>query len=560
MNDRRFHYSLWLVLVIAFLIRLWGIWNVSTSDEYNEVFEALRQCAGHFNMERWVKRLYLYILAVQYGIYYAVGWVFDMFQSPMHFAEKIIRDMEPLFIIGRFTSVIAGTLTVALVYRIGEKYFNRNTAIISSILLTFSVFHIDLSQQAKVDALLGLLVTATFYFVFKLVTQNSQSKWDYAWCGFFMALAVQTKINSAVLIIPFIVTMLLNYRGKINTARSLAIFTFFFLLGFVIANPPVVLAPLHFLTNILKLTRVFDTPVNVVPSELIGFIAYPLFYYKSMGLLISIATLLALLNAFLDRARKKIVILTFIFPFFLMMGSLKSLVAPYYLIPILPVLFLLVADYLSLQHSRLKDRGLCLGGASRVLLILFISVFFFTPAKNVGYHVFSLSGANTRYLAKDWIEANIPPGSKILMDSGKSINSSAPPVAENRESLERIIRKTNENISQGKIVHEMVDKNALVYYELLLRTVPEKSYDITSTMFGLEVKTIDHYMAEGYQYFIISRERKESRAGNYAKENMPDVARFYTSLDVDKRVHLIQVIAPTLKNSGDTFFIYMLKS
>lgn len=560
MTDRRQHLVFLLILCMAFLVRLWGIWNVSTTDEYNEVIEALRVCSGHLNYERWIKRFYLYILAFEYGLYFSVGWIFNVFQSPMDFAEKIVRNMEPLFIIGRFTSVIAGTITVGFLYKIGETYYNRKTAIIASLLLTFTVFHVDLSQQAKVDALLGLLVTATFYFLFRLLSSDSQGKKDFALCGFFMALAIQTKISSITLFIPLIVTLVLTYKAKKDTLRFVTYFATFFLVGFIIGNPPFLFAPLKFIVNIYNYKRVFFLPENVVPSEVIGYIAYPIFYYKSLGIILSIITILALFNSFFTLDRKKLVILVFIFPFLLMIASLTSQMDAYYLIPIIPVLYLVVGDFLDSQYTRLQSRSWLAPRTSSAFANLFLIALLFIPVKNVAAHACSLSGPNTRYIARDWIEANIPPGSKILMDSGKSINSSAPLIAESHKTLETTIRKANENISQGKIVHEMVDTNALVYYELLLKTVPEKSYDITSTMFGLNVESIDYYINNGYKYFIISQTRKDARTSYYAKKNLQEVAKFYLSLDTDKRVHLIKVIIPTVKNRGDTFLIYRLES
>ena len=560
MNNKRLSYIFFAVVSIAFFIRLWGIWNVTTTDEYNEVIEALRICSGHFNLERWIKRFYLYILALQYSVYFTIGWVFDVFQNPMDFAERIVRNMEPLFMIGRFTSVLAGAITVALLYKVGETFFNKRVGTISSLLLTFTVFHVDLSQQTKVDALLGLLVTATFYFIFQLLCSDSRNKWSYAWCGFFMALSVQTKINSVVLIVPFMAALWLTYQSKRDTIRYLTMFSIFFVVGFIIANPPVVIAPIRFLVNIVSWTKVYHTPVNVIPNEIIGFLAYPMFYYKSMGFLISVVTALALLGAFTTLDRRKIVILTYICSFCILMGPLTSLIAPYYLVPIMPLLYLLIGDFLDSQYNRLLAKKWLTPRTTQVLAIVFALAMLFVPAHNVTVHLRSLSGPNTRYISKDWIEANIPPGSKILLDSGKSINSAAPLIAESRQNIETVIRAAKENISQGRIVHEMVDTNALVYYELLLKTVPEKAYDITSTMFGLQVKTIDYYIANGYEYLIISESMKESRTGEYARKNLPHVAEFYLSLDTDNRVQFVHVVAPTATNRGDTFLIYRLRS
>jgi hypothetical protein len=91
---------------------------------------------------------------------------------------------------------------------------------------------------------------------------------------------------------------------------------------------------------------------------------------------------------------------------------------------------------------------------------------------------------------------------------------------------------------------------------MLLQTVPEESYDITSTKFGLELKSIDYYLEGGYKYFIISNSMKRSRSDSYTAERYPKSYQFYTSLDTDSRLRLIKVIAPSATSSGDTFSIY----
>ncbi|MBE9582294.1 MAG: hypothetical protein IMF18_11835, partial [Proteobacteria bacterium] len=131
-------------------------------------------------------------------------------------------------------------------------------------------------------------------------------------------------------------------------------------------------------------------------------------------------------------------------------------------------------------------------------------------------------------------------------------------IAENNESLRRIIDAAKENVVEGKIVHGMVDRNALVYYELLLKTVPKMSYDITSTMFGLQVHPIDYYVTNGFDYFIISENMKRSRTTDLIERGNPYVARFYSSLDQNVRLCLIKVIEPGCFNRGDTFYIYRL--
>jgi hypothetical protein len=548
------------IILTALALRLWGIWNVSATDEYNEVLEALRVGSGHLNFMRWGKRVYLYLLAVEYGIYFALGWILDIFQSRMDFAAQIVRNMEPLFIIGRITSALCGTLTVAWLYQIGRRFFNPLTGMVAAILLSITVFHIDLSQQAKVDALLGLFVVGVIYFTLKIATGQAMRR-DFVWCGALTALAIQTKINTVVLGGPLLVALVYHWRdhGASQVVRSFSMYYMpAFLVGFLLGNPPVLIAPHKYLQAMLGVSKVYTEAINENPSTMIGFLAYPFSFYRAMGFAVCALAVGALVFGLLRPNRRRALMLAFILPFYLVMGASRYMVYPYYIIPALPFLYLLMGDLIASLWTRIAS-NIAISTAKVQILFAALGCLMLVPPVISAYrHSITLTGPNTRYLAKQWIEANIPADSKILMDSGKSINSSAPLIAENRATLERILSHARSNIEQGKIVNAMVDSNALIYYELLLQTVPPKAYDITSTMFGLELEPVDYYLENGYDYFIISKSMKEARTTGFSIREHPQAAQFYASLEQDPRLHLIHVISPGRLNRGDTFLIYRL--
>ena len=83
-----------IVLTIGAFMRFYGISNAENTDEYNEVMEALRVASGKFNYERWMKKGFQNILAIEYGVYFVFGYLINMFSNPMDFAEKIVRDID----------------------------------------------------------------------------------------------------------------------------------------------------------------------------------------------------------------------------------------------------------------------------------------------------------------------------------------------------------------------------------------------------------------------------------------------------------------------------------
>jgi len=553
------HRLLLFLLALAFLLRIWGIWNADSSDEYNEVFEALRVCSGHLNYERWFKRFYLYILSIEYSFFYAVGWLLQQFASPADFAAKIIRDLTPLFLIGRVTSAVMGTISVFMTYRIGNSLYGRNVGLIAALFLCLNVVNIELSHYARVDATLCAVVLISFYFITKIFQGGEiRSNKYYALAGIFMGIAFQNKIPSVVLTIPFMFAHLAasGFRLSPSTVlnRKMACFAVLFLIGMIIGNPAILFAPVKFLLGVLATGNVFTTPVNETMSEHIGYIAYLLSFYKELGIPLSALAIYSLWNAVISKSREDLLLLSFIVPFYGLMGASQYMVSNSYMIPLMPFLYILSAGYLISLLKKLRHEQ----SVSQKVLVFVLLLLLIHPVVNATKLLLSFSGKNTRYLSKIWIENNIPFGSNILMDSGKTINSNAPLIAQNKDSILRTISSIEETLATGTLNDptRMVDKNAVTYYKMLLESVPKESYDITSTKFGLDVKSIGYYIENDYQYFVIAESMKQSRTNEFFRQRYPDIAYFYSSLDMDYRIRLIQVFEPSQMNSGDTFYIY----
>jgi len=70
----------------------------------------------------------------------------------------------------RLPSVIVGTGSIILIYAVGKLIFNRTTALIASLILAVSVFHIEYSQEARVYSLLAFLTLCSFYLFLKTLS------------------------------------------------------------------------------------------------------------------------------------------------------------------------------------------------------------------------------------------------------------------------------------------------------------------------------------------------------------------------------------------------------
>ena len=76
----------------------------------------------------------------------------------------------------RFMPLLFSTLTVLFIYKTGLKFFNLRIAIITSLLFTFSNFHIFFAHETRVDSLFTLLTTVSMYSFLSLVRDKNQRK------------------------------------------------------------------------------------------------------------------------------------------------------------------------------------------------------------------------------------------------------------------------------------------------------------------------------------------------------------------------------------------------
>jgi len=549
------------ILLLALILRLWGIWNVEHTDEFNEVFEALRVDSGHFNYERLFKRFYLYGLAVEYAFYYAIGWLAGAFSSPLNFAEAIVRDMKPLFLMGRVTSMVAGVTSVYLLYDLGSRLYSAQVGLLASLTLALDMAHVEVSQHARVDATLILLILLCFHFLVRLCEGRDKRLRDCFWTGLLLGLAIQTKINAVVLICPVLLAYWFSRRtpgsARNHSGVEIAALAGSSILGFVLGNPPVVAALPNFILRTWQLSGVYFESRDTVSSSSIGFVVYLRFLFSQMGLPLFIFWLVGTAYALVKRSKSDILMLSFIIPFYLVMGATRYRLAAHYILPAIPFFFL-IAWRLALDVSRYFENWFHSFRLRPALVISWVLLLPLVPGLLI--YELSISGQNTRHLAKSWIERHIPPGSRILMDSGKSINSFSPPIAEDKATLQRTIARAEENIANGIIVHRMVDQTGLLYYKLLLKTVPPVSYGVTSTAFGLYVKDLSHYLNNGYEYFVISKTMAESYLYPQASQRWPQSAWFYAAVFKSERLELLQVISPSTFHAGDTFYIFRAKS
>lgn len=544
------------ILVLSFVLRVWGIWNIEQTDEFNEVFEALKVDSGSLNLDRWNKKVLIYILAVEYALYFGMGWLFGIFSSVSDFASKIAVDMAPLFIIGRVTSAIFGTAIVFITYLVGKRLFDKEAGLYAAIFLCFNFVHVEHSHLVLVDITMTLFVMLSFYFAVCMMYQGTKK--EYFLAGLFAGIAIVAKVPAIFILISVgIAHAIVSYEKSGNLKNIVFDGKVIFIIlgiiaGGILGNPAILLAFPKYLEWLRSLLGAYQGTVDQIAywTPVNGFVFYLKTLSRNLGLPLLGLTIAGLLY-FIARPRREILLLlSFILPFYFFMANSKWVLADRYMIPIFPFLSVIAGGFLYEIKARMKIRKFVMAVTLVILLII--------PLKSVSIFEISLLQKNTRYWAKEWIESNIPKGSKILIDSGRTINTQSPPLFNNRENIIAIMNKI-ENLEEGETFDDsrIVDFRSAVYFKYMLNNLPSVTYDLTSTELGKKVKNIKYYRENGYDYIVTSSDITWLAENEKWANTYPESAMFYKSLK--KEFKIVKDFNPGVTRSGPRIVIYKVE-
>jgi hypothetical protein len=348
-----------------------------------------------------------------------------------------------------------------------------------------------------------------------------------------------------------------SYR-EIVWCKEMAVSSASFLAGFIASNPPVVLGFKKWLQSFIWQYGIHQNVYDQVPYAVgdSGYYSYLLLLYGEMGAPLFLCTVAAIAYALFKRDQWSMLMVACLIIVFGVLGSTTYLIQNRYFMSLLPLLFILNGRLLDDAVSRLR---LPVWGAT-LGLTAFFGVLSLLPAKESLAFTRTLTDRNTSSIAKEWIEENIPAGSKVLIDAGHTIITSGPRINQSREKLELQLNQIR-NLKEGETFDspqvKIVDSYAAIYFELLLRHVPKVTYDLTTTELGREIESLQYYLDNGFEYFIHNGDIRDNFRSDVWKIKYPQSAVFYESLD--SSLELIKSFEPSETRSGQPVRIYRFK-
>lgn len=419
--------ALFSVIVVALLLRVWGgrfglpyLYHV---DESAYMRTALRLGGGHLSNPPYDPTGFANILFLEYGASYALGRILGVFQSIKDFA--IVgsggKVMTFLILLSRYTSALLGTATVAVVYVLGARIRSKMTGVIAAAFLAVSFLHVRDSHYGVPD------ITMTFFVVLcvsmYVIALDRQRVRDVMLAGIAGGLAIATKWIALPVILSAPITAFTGRgsSGGTDTGPSrleyLAVSAAGFALGFAVGSFQVLLSPG------LYWGKVVDEFLKTAPDSgvwRVDTVPGWLFYVRTLRYGLGVALLvLSVLGGFaylvsILRSRDGLSVLVLFFPllYFLLMGSNRHY-AWRYALPLVPFLALFAAEAVVIVSTCAQTRRFKLAGVLTVALV-FLAII--QPLSMSIRHDILLTREDTRTIAKEWIEANIPIGAKIALD------------------------------------------------------------------------------------------------------------------------------------------------
>lgn len=215
--------NIWLILILimAFFLRCWHLADIPANLYGDEFTQALAARA---------------FLEGKGGSPFSTGW-YSLPTLYFFLGSFFLRFLGNGVFAWRFFSVLAGMLTVLMLYLFGKEFFNKKVGLIAAALLSFFHAHIFFSRIGSNQIFDGLFHLLVYYFL--LLGIKKEKIVYFVLAGAFLGLSQYfyfgTKIISVISLAVFIPWVLLFFFRK--KTKSLFFLLCFLASAFIVFFP-----------------------------------------------------------------------------------------------------------------------------------------------------------------------------------------------------------------------------------------------------------------------------------------------------------------------------------
>ncbi len=504
-------YILAFILLTAFLLRIGGIFHgyplVVLSDEIATLSASLKMIGTYsFHAADAVGYYYPALLSYVYlpflALFLALGRWLGIFTDVQQIKETVLLNLGFFIPAARLISVILGTASVYLVYKIVKLLFNKvEVALLSSWFLAISFFHVSNSHFAQTWTAQTFFILLVLYWSVVFFQKKTVRPKDYLIGGFLVGCAFGINFVGIVSYYWLVVVHFLKNVGqnffKIfikNKNFWLAnIILFLIILIIYWLNP-------NGLNNYFNRLLIRNPPAGYAAFQPlnIGAIKNIIFYSKSIFIIEPLFFITFLGGCFLLLKKKEWIIFCLI-PFssliYLLMLSTMNGPMIRYALPAIPLMLIVSAYFVVNIFDYFSGKKIW-----KIILIIFFSLYALVFST---FFDIRLTKGDTAVFARNWLVENIPEGSSIRnYDLADSLN-----LVENKKSLELIENQLPELFStKRKYLSSLKEEDyprpsyLVVNYEKMSDSVPEFDYIILSNS---DKSVLDNKIKEISEHYVL---------------------------------------------------------
>ena len=353
--------------------------------------------------------LYMYLVSALFALYGAIlEWT-----GGVPALEAFTRSTATFYLIGRFANALLGTLTVGLTYVVGAKTFGPAVGLAAGFFLAINLQHVVDSHFATTDvpvtcAVLVAVLAAWRYW------ERGRAR-DAFLAGLTGGLAASVKYNGGLAGAAFLAVYFLRRPHgdgpwwRALTGRILPVWFLGALLGFLGGTPFAAPAPAEFVRGLFGEVRAIGTVQfgnEGDPPGLLFHLGHSV--PQAMGVPLLLCAAAGAVVALARRTPAHLILLAFPLPYLGVIAMWDSRFERY-AEPLFPFLAVLAAVGIAEVLGRWRwRRGIAFALAAASVAIL--------PVARLGYYELVLRRPDSREIAGEWIETNIPDGARVAME------------------------------------------------------------------------------------------------------------------------------------------------
>jgi 4-amino-4-deoxy-L-arabinose transferase-like glycosyltransferase len=405
------------ILLGALALRLWSIKHglpfvYSTDEEQHFVPHAVQMIGGSLDPHYFENPPALtYLLFAVLKLRFHAGLPF----GSGGFLHSFRHDPTAVFTTARVTVALLGTLSVGLIYWAGRRFYDRRVGLLAAVLLACAFLPVFYAKQALNDAVTLVPLTVALVACLGIYERARMREWALA--GAAIGVAVDVKYTAGAMLAVVVVAGVARLLEKRLTLRQLlsggAVAAGALAMAVIVLNPYALVHFSQFKHQVLNQAGTAGSSGKIGQSSQPGWIYYIWTLTWGFGWVPLAAAAAGAVLALRSSWARGLMLIAFPLLLWLFLGGQARHFGRWYM-PAYPALTILASygavravDALpSVWASRRRPVLVAVAAALLAIQGLWTSV----RVDSV------LAHTDTRTLARQWIERNVPAGSGLVVE------------------------------------------------------------------------------------------------------------------------------------------------